>query len=162
MGAGVEPGRAAPELEDVQVAALEVDPVDVGDLELAPGRGLEVLGDLDHLGVVEVEARDREARAGLLRLLLYGEDLARGVELDHAVALGVAHAVGEHPRALRQGGGLLERVAQLVSVEDVVAQDQTRGLVVHELGPEHVGLRQAFRRGLGHVAALEPELAPVA
>src|SRR5271169_6349589 len=38
VSAGVEPGGAAPELLDRQPAALEIDPVDVGDLELAARR----------------------------------------------------------------------------------------------------------------------------
>ena len=41
--AGVEPGEAAAHDLDVELAALEVDAVDVGDLELAARRGLERL-----------------------------------------------------------------------------------------------------------------------
>jgi hypothetical protein len=41
VGAGVEPREAAAHLLDVEVAALEIGAVDVGDLELAARRGLE-------------------------------------------------------------------------------------------------------------------------
>ena len=39
--AGVEPGEAAAEHLDVQLAALEIDAVDVGDLQFAARRGLQ-------------------------------------------------------------------------------------------------------------------------
>ena len=37
--AGVEPGKAAAQAFDVQAAVLEIEPVEVGDLELAAGDG---------------------------------------------------------------------------------------------------------------------------
>jgi hypothetical protein len=42
VGAGVEPGEAAAEQGDLQRAAVEVEAVEVGDLQLAARRGLEV------------------------------------------------------------------------------------------------------------------------
>src|SRR6478672_12946995 len=38
VGAGVEPGDAARQLLDVQLSAVEIGPIDVGDLELAARR----------------------------------------------------------------------------------------------------------------------------
>ena len=55
--AGVEPGEAAAEELDVQLPALEIVAVDVGDLQLAAGRGLQAGGDVDDLVVVEIQAR---------------------------------------------------------------------------------------------------------
>ncbi len=55
-GAGVEPGGAAGQDLHGQPAGLQVGAVDVGDLVLAAGGGLEVLGDLDDVVVVEVQA----------------------------------------------------------------------------------------------------------
>ena len=46
MRAGVEPGKAAAEHLDMEIAALEIGAVDVGDLELAARRRLERGGDL--------------------------------------------------------------------------------------------------------------------
>src|SRR5690606_15408094 len=46
-GAGVEPRSAALEHLDLQAPLLEVAPVEVGDLELAAGRRLEVAGVVD-------------------------------------------------------------------------------------------------------------------
>jgi hypothetical protein len=64
--------------------------IDVGDLELAAGRGLEARGDLDHVVVVEIEPGDGPARSRAYGLLLERQHAAAGVELHHAVALRVA------------------------------------------------------------------------
>ena len=55
---------------DVQLAALEIGAVDVGDLEFAARRRLEAGGDVDHLLVVEIEPGHGPVRLRLLRLLL--------------------------------------------------------------------------------------------
>ena len=68
--AGVEPGEPAAEPLDAELAALEIVAVDVGDLQLAPRRGLQVRGDLDDLVVVEIEPGDGEVRPRPRRLLL--------------------------------------------------------------------------------------------
>ncbi len=52
---GVEPGGAAGQDLDLELAALEVFAVDVGDLVLAASAGSQVAGDLDHIVVVEVQ-----------------------------------------------------------------------------------------------------------
>ena len=77
-------------------AALEVRAVDVGDLELAARRRLQRRGDVEHLVVVEVQAGHRVRRLRLRRLLLEADRAAVGVELDDAVALGIADLVAEH------------------------------------------------------------------
>src|SRR5690606_26128629 len=68
--AGVQPGGAARQHLDREPALIEVVPVDVGDLVLAPVRGLQTLGDLDDLVVVEVQAGHRVGTLRPLRLLL--------------------------------------------------------------------------------------------
>ena len=66
MGAGVEPGEAAAQQLDLQLAALEIAVVDVGDLELAARRRLEAGGDVEDAVVVEIEAGDGVVRRRLL------------------------------------------------------------------------------------------------
>ena len=124
MGAGIEPGGAAAEQLDLELAQGEVTRVDVGDLELAPGRGPELAGDVAHPVVVEVEPGDRVVGLGVGGLLLDADGAAAPVELDHAVGLRVLHVVAEDGGARRPARGALERLAQVVSVEDVVAEDQ--------------------------------------
>src|SRR6266496_3427567 len=52
---GIEPGDAASQSDDLQVVALEVRAIDVGDLQLATPRGPQPLCDVEHTVVVEVE-----------------------------------------------------------------------------------------------------------
>src|SRR5690606_37653672 len=68
--AGVEPGIAAAEAFDIERAALEIGEIDVGDLELAAGRWLELAGDLDDLRIVEIEPGHGPVRARDLGLFL--------------------------------------------------------------------------------------------
>src|SRR5690606_9076835 len=59
VGAGVEPGVAAAELLQVQAALLEVAAVEIGDLELAAWRRLELRREVARPAIVEIQAGDR-------------------------------------------------------------------------------------------------------
>jgi hypothetical protein len=104
-----------------------------------------VSSDLEHAVVVEVEARDRVVRAGCLRLLLEADGAAVGGELDDAVALRVAHAVGEDGGAALAARRVLQQVGQVVAVEDVVAEREGRALLADEIAADQERLRQAAR-----------------
>src|SRR5262245_14598070 len=56
MRTGVEPGIAAAERYDLQLALPQVLEIDVGNLELAARGGLELRGDVDNVVVVEIES----------------------------------------------------------------------------------------------------------
>ena len=129
--------------------------VDVGDLELAPGRGREAARDLHDLVVVEVEAGDRDVRRRHARLL---DDLGGAparVEGDDAVALGVADVVAEHGRPPGVPGRLLQEGRHAVAVEDVVAQHQRDGVPADEGRADEEGLGEAPGAGLLGVGELE-------
>src|SRR2546427_4045989 len=70
------------------------------------------------------------------------------LELDHAVALRVLNAVGEH----RRTGGFLRRLAerwlQVMTVEDVVAEYQCTGFAADEFLADDEGVRNPLRLGL--------------
>src|SRR5262249_55934675 len=68
--ARIEPGKTATEYLDAQLPAGEIFPVDVGYLEFTACGWLEILRDLNHLVVVEVQSRDGEMRLGSRRLFL--------------------------------------------------------------------------------------------
>ena len=67
MRAGVEPGKSAAKHLDIEVATLQVGVVDVGDLDLAAGRRLDVGGDVKYAIVVKVEPGYSDIRFRLLR-----------------------------------------------------------------------------------------------
>ncbi len=145
----------------MQLAALEVRAVDVGDLELPAGRRLEPGRDVDDPVVVEVEPGHREARARLGRLLLDLPRAAVGAERHHPVARGIAHPVGEHggPGRARDRG--LERHRQVVPVEDVVAQGQGHRVLADELAADDEGLGQPLGPGLHRVGDGQAEVLAV-
>lgn|GEM_PF-2349620 len=149
-GAGVEPRVAAAEGDDGQRPLLQVHPVEVGDLQLAAGRGLDPVRLGGHVARVEVKAGDGVGALGLVGLLLDGDGPPLAVELHDAEALGVVHVVAEDRGAARLGvlDGARQVAGQAVAVEDVVAQHQRARLAGDELLADGEGLRQAVRRGL--------------
>ena len=149
-GAGVQPRVAAAEGHDRQRPLLQVHPVEVGDLELAAGRRLDLVGLGCHVARVEVQAGDGVGALGTLGLLLDGDGPPLAVELHDAEALGVVHVVAEDRGAARLGvlDGARQVAGQAVAVEDVVAQHQGARLSADEVLADGEGLRQAVRRGL--------------
>ncbi len=149
-GAGVQPRVAAAEGDDGQRPLPQVHPVEVGDLQLAAGRRLNLVGLGGHVAREEVQAGDGVGALGALGLLLDGHGPPPRIELHDAEALGVVHVVAEDRCAtrLRVLDGLLQVARQAVAVEDVVAQHQGARLAGDELLADGEGLRQAVRRGL--------------
>lgn len=95
MGAGVQPGHAAPQIEHVQFPLFQVDPVEIGDFQLPPAGWLQRSGNGDDLVVVEVDARDGVVAARVFGFFFDADHFAMGVKVDHAVALRVADHVGK-------------------------------------------------------------------
>ena len=149
-GAGVQPRVAAAEGDDGQRPLLQVHLVERGDLELAAGRGPDLMSLGGHVARVEVQAGDGVGALGLRWLLLDGDGPALAVELHDAEALGVVDVVAEDRGAarLRVLHGARQVAGQAVAVEDVVAEHQRARLAGDELLADGEGLRQAVRRGL--------------
>ena len=149
-GAGIEPRVAASEGDDGQRPLLQVHLVERGDLQLAAGRRLDLVGLGGHVARVEVQAGDGVGALGLGGLLLDGDGPPLAVELHDAEALGVVHVVAEDRGAARLGvlDGARQVARQAVAVEDVVAQHQGARLAGDEVLADGEGLREAVRRGL--------------
>jgi hypothetical protein len=145
----------------VQLAGLQVREVHVGDLELAARRRLEPGRDLEDAVVVEVEPGHRVVRPRLLRLLLEPDGAAARVELHDAVALGIAHAIGEDGRAALATCGVGEQCGQAVAVEDVVAEGEGHAVPAHEVASDQEGLGETFRPRLRRPRDADAELRPV-
>ena len=143
--AGVEPGVAAAHGLDMKLVAREVGLVDVGNLELTACRRLYRLGDIDDILVVEIESRHGEIRLRLGWLLLETHGLALLVELDNAVAFGVADVVGKDRRAVRLRGRALHHDGEVGAVEDIVAQDERTALARKELLADQERLCESLR-----------------
>ena len=149
-GAGIEPRVAAAQRHHGQRPLLQVHLVERGDLQLAAGRRLDLVGLGCHVTRVEVQAGDGVGALGALGLLLDGDGPPLAVELDDAEALGVVHVVAEDRGAARLGvlHGARQVARQAVAVEDVVAEHQGARLAGDEVLADGERLREAVRRGL--------------
>lgn len=143
--AGIEPGVAAAHGLDVELVAREVGLVDVGDLEFTARRWLYRLGDIDDVLIVEIKTRHGEIRLWLGWLFLEAHSLALLVELDDAVALGVADVVGKDRRAVRLRGRALHHDGEVGAIEDIVAQDERTALAREELLADQERLSESLR-----------------
>lgn len=148
VGAGVEPGVAAAHGLDVELLAREIGLVDIGDLELAARGWLDGLRNRDDVLVVEVEACHGVVGLRCGGLFLEAHSLAFLVELDDAVALGVADVVGKDGRTVWLGGRALHHDGEVGAVEDVIAEDERTALAREELLTDEKCLCKAFRLGL--------------
>ncbi len=94
-------------------------------------------------------------------LLLDADRPAVLAELDHAVALGIAHAVGEDSRALLACRGRLEVVRETVAIENIVAEGERHAVAADELATDEKGLGEASRMRLDGVGDPDAEGRPV-
>ena len=165
VGAGVEPCEASRQDADLELAVAQEFLIDGGDLQFPPGGWLYVRGHVHDLVGVEVEADDGIVALGMLRLLLDGEAVALVIEFGHAVAFRVVDPVAE------DGGlsvllGIMDRIPEdsreSGSVEDVVAEDETGGVIADEFAADDEGLRQAVGGGLLGVFEAHAEVGAVA
>ena len=162
MRAGIQPRVAALHDLHIEIALIQIGLVHGRDFQFASGAGLDGLGDVHDLPVVEVQAGDGIVALGLGGLFFDAHRTAALVESDHAIALGVVHVIGEDGGAI----GLLacghQLLLQVMAVEDVVAQHQCAGCAVQELLADDEGLCQPIRAGLHGVLEIQAPLAPVA
>ena len=149
-GAGVQPRVAAAQGDDGQRPLLQVHLVERRDLQLAAGRGLDLVGLGCHVARVEVQAGDGVGALGLGGLLLDGDGPPLAVELHDAEALGVVHVVAEDRGAARLGvlDGARQVARQAVAVEDVVAEHEGARLAGDEVLADGEGLGEAVRARL--------------
>src|SRR2546427_134545 len=158
----VEPRDPAAAFLDLEWPAREILRLDVGDLDLTARGGREPRRDPDALVVVKVEARHRVRRARPGGLLREPDGAPRGVELDDAVALGIADPVCEDRRARGPARRALEVVGKAVTVEDVVAERECDATAADEAPTDDESLRQALGTWLDLVLDAEAEVAAVA
>ena len=157
--AGIEPGHAAAEQFHVQLAALEVAKIEIGDLQLFARGRLQTARKIDSLLVINVKTGHGEMALRLFRFFLDADCFAIGAELDHAVTLRVAHLISENARAPFE----CERFAVEVEfpVKDVVAENERRAGVADELRADQKRLCDSLRFRLFSILNRNSELGAV-
>jgi hypothetical protein len=160
--AGVEPGHAASELFDDELSAPQIFTIDVGDLQLAARRRLQIRGDVDHLIVIKIQPRHRIGRSGLRRLFFEADRPSLGVEFDNAVTFRIANEVAEHRGALGPFARGAEHVGEAVAEENVVAERQRDAVVTDEVPAKNERMGEAVGAFLDGVGEPQAEITAVA
>ena len=140
MGSRIEPGKAAPQALDMEVAALQVMAIDVTDLEFAAIARPHVGCNLNDVAVVEIESRNRPIGSWTRRFLFDGGRASVLVEIYHAVALGVGHTIAEYRGASPAGDGRAQSFRESVAEEYVVSEGQRTGVAADEVLADQEGL----------------------
>lgn len=164
MRPGVEPGGTAAEDFDVELLGLEVEAVEIGDFELAARGRFEAAGARHDGFIVEVNPGDGVIGFWIRGFFLERMNAAGGVEFDDPVAFGVGDVITENRRAGGAAGGAFEGFYKIVSVKEIITQDEGGRLAVEEadvLGDVE-GLSESVGAGLFSVGKFETEVGAIA
>src|SRR5262249_27720533 len=139
-----QPRVSSAERHDPELARSEIAAVEIGDLQLSARRGPERPGELDYPPVVEIEAGNCVIGLGPRWLFLEADGALPRIELHDAVALRVLDVTGKYRRSGRQPRRPAELGLKIVTVENVVAENQRTGAAVQESLSDQECLRDAF------------------
>ena len=154
--AGVEPCHPATHQLHCELLLREVSLVKAGDLQLPTRRRLYFSGSLDHRVVIEVEACNRITAAGMSWLLFDTQSFAEVIELDHSIALGIAHRISENGAALITSHRRMQLGDQFMTMEEVVAKNKCSGRAVEEISTDQKRLGQSLRCRLNGIGDGHP------
>ena len=142
----------------MQLPALEVLAVYIGNFIFPARRWLQITGNLHDFGVVKIKPRDRPVALGFCRFFFNAESLQFLVEFDYAIPFGIFDLVGKHARTRRQLGGIFKHARQIRAIENVITEDQTDRRILNEICPEHKCLSDAVGLRLFDIFKLQANL----
>src|SRR5258707_7380415 len=87
--AGIEPGVAATESPDIELAVFQIPMVEIANLEFAARGWLQLANDIDGVLVIEIEAGDGVVGFRNLRLFNDPEGAEFGIEFNQSLSLGI-------------------------------------------------------------------------
>src|SRR5260370_33353357 len=99
MRGGVKPGRASAHHADVELTALEIHAVNVGDFKFAAVRRLETRGNFDDLTIVKIKSGNGVTGFRVLRVLFNAQRPPVRLEVDHTGTRGVMHVLTQKASA---------------------------------------------------------------
>src|SRR5207244_10123770 len=128
--------------------ALEVFLVDICDFEFASSRRFQSFGDRHYLLIVEIESRHGIFGVGLFGLFFQAKRFASAVELDHTVSLRIGNRIGKNLRTSARLRRLTQTLHQVMTIKNIVSQDQRATILPNELLADQKRLGNSFRLGL--------------
>jgi len=121
--------------------AVAHQPLDrVGDLELPPEGGFDLLDRLEHVGIEEVDAHQRQVGDELLRFFHEADDLPV-TQLHHAELPGVFYTGQQDLAVGRTGPELVDDRGHSIP-QEIVAQNHDEGVALQESLRHHYGVGQ--------------------
>src|SRR5262249_55500742 len=158
--ASIEPRHAAAEQLHVQLIALKIKQIQIGDLELAARRRTQSATKIDNLIVTNIKPWHGEMALRLLRFFFETDGFTIGVEFDNAITFRVANLIAKNARATLDG----QRVPVEIEfpVKNVIAKNQGCAGVSNEFCADQKRLRDPFRLRLLCVLDANTELRAVA
>ena len=117
----------------MQIAALQVQIVDVGNFQFPTSGGFHLFRDIHYVGVVEIEAGHCEVGFGLPWLLFNAENPLTFVKLHHAVSMRIADMIAENgcPRISLHGG--LQKSSHPLPKENIVSKHKADIVAANEI-----------------------------
>lgn len=161
MGARVQPGKAAAHAFDGQRPVMQIAFQQGRDLQLSAVGGRDGAGPFRRGAVQEIQSRHGIVRRRHGGLFDDGAGAHLVVEIDHAIALRVRHAIAEDRAAAVALIGRCQEFRQAVPEEDVVAQDHRGRAAGQEILGQDIGLRQTVGAGLDDIGEADAPLAAV-
>ncbi len=146
----------------MRVFALEVRAIHVGNFQFATLRRLDALGNLDNIVIVEIQAGYRVVGLRLQRLLFDTQRAASRIKLDNAETFRIGDVIAKNRRTLLLGARRTQIVREVLTVEDVITQNQAARILTDELFADDERLRQTIWARLFGVAEFDPINATVA
>ena len=127
----------------------------------ARGR-LQRFRDLDNLVVVKIKSGDCIARLWCLWLFFQAEGFPCGIEFNHSITFGILHRICEYARAGSLCNRFLDALHQIMSVKDVVAENQGTAGRSDKIFADNESLRDAFRPRLHYILKVHTEARSIA
>src|SRR5579859_2723619 len=133
MSSGIEPGDSPAHDFGVQLSPHHVGPVHICNFKLTAGRGLKVSDNLYHLFVVKIQTGDRQTGFRMRRFLFQSHRAPLTIQLDYSVSLRILDLIRKNGSSMRAVTCVSHHRGQLMTVEDVVSQDERTGTTHNEL-----------------------------
>ena len=148
MGAGIQPGKTAPQQLDGQLAIIQIHLVDGRDFQLAAFGGLHPLRVFHNIAVVEIQPGDRPVRFRLFRFFFQRQRLELVIKFHHAKTFRIHHLITKDCRPFTTRCHVTQFRAEALAKEDIVTQYQARRFAVEEGFANNKRLRQPVRAWL--------------
>ena len=164
MCTGIQPCESLSEKFYIQIAFLQINTVQVGNLQLSSGTWLQVLRILYDLIIIEVQPRYTIIALRMLWLLFNRNGLAILIKLYDTESLRIIYIVSKYGSTLTRLCILhccCQTFLHTVSCENIISQYHRNGIITNEFLSNDECLSQSIRAWLYCIRQLHSKLMSV-